>query len=139
VFTPWVSKSPSPSTNHLDRILCIYGIKGCGKSVLAKSIAERLNDRGEITLHFSFWAGSEAQRKLLDLLRTILWQLLNHLPDVKVQQLSTPLVTEPCLNEQNVLGGIHKALRLVNSDTYCIIDGIDESTDNWTSRGNKCL
>ncbi|KAM6532663.1 hypothetical protein FALCPG4_005715 [Fusarium falciforme] len=139
VFTPWVSKSPSPSTNYLGRILCLYGIKGCGKSVLVKSIAERLKDRGEIALHFSFWAGSETQRKLLDLLRTILWQLLNHLPDVKFQQLSTPLVTEPSLNERNVLGVIHKALRLVDSDTYCIIDGIDESTDNWISRGDKCL
>lgn len=106
---------------------------------MVKSIAERLKDRGEIALHFSFWAGSETQRKLLDLLRTILWQLLNHLPDVKVQQLSTPLVTEPCLNERNVLSVIHKALRLVKSDIYCIIDGIDESTDDWTSRGDKCL
>ncbi|RSL92270.1 hypothetical protein CDV31_015226 [Fusarium ambrosium] len=139
VFIPWVSKSPSLATNHLDRILCLYGIKGCGKSVLVKSIAERLKDGGEVALHFSFWAGSETQRKLLDLLRTILWQLLSHLPDVQVQQLSTPLVTEPSLNEHNVLDVIHKALRLIQSDIYCIIDGIDESTDNWTSRRDRCL
>ncbi|RSL66794.1 hypothetical protein CEP54_003561 [Fusarium duplospermum] len=125
--------------NHLDRILCLYGIKGCGKSVLVKSIAERLTDMGEIALHFSFWAGSETQRKLLDLLRTILWQLLGHLPDVQVQHLSTPLVTEPSLNEHNVLDIIHKALHVIQSDIYCIIDGIDESTDNWTSRRDRCL
>ncbi|KAL2692525.1 hypothetical protein Neosp_002935 [[Neocosmospora] mangrovei] len=109
------------------------------KQAEVKSIAERLKDQGEIALHFSFWAGSETQRKLLDLLRTILWQLLSHLPDVKFQQLSTPLVTEPSLNERNVLDVIHKALRLVQSDIYCIIDGIDESTDDWASRGDKCL
>ncbi|RSL68872.1 hypothetical protein CEP53_002400 [Fusarium sp. AF-6] len=113
--------------------------RGCGKSVLVKSIAERLKDRGEIALHFSFWAGSETQRKLLDLLRTILWQLLSHLPDAQVQQLSTPLVTEPSLNEHNVLDVIHKALCLIQSEIYCIIDGIDESTDNWTSRRDRCL
>jgi hypothetical protein len=117
----------------MSRILCIYGVKGCGKSVLVKSIAEELRNRRKIASHFTFWAGSETQRKLLDLLRTLLWQLLSYLPESETRQLTRPLINDTSINESNLLKAIQGALGLVKSNLYCIVDGIDESTDDWNN------
>lgn len=123
----------------MSRILCLHGVKGCGKSVLVKSIAEDLRDRGKIASHFSFWSGSETQRKLLDFLRTLLWQLLSCLPESETRQLTRSLINEASINESNVFKAIQGVLGLVKSDLYCIIDGIDESTDDWNSHRDGSL
>ena len=137
-FHNWVNGSVTPNT-HLSRTLCLYGIKGCGKSVLVKSIAEELRDRGDISLHFSFWAGSEAQRKFLDLLKTVSWQILNRVSDEDLKRLSKPLLTDASINARSLLRVIRGALPLISSKVYCAIDGIDESTEDWNSQSNGCF
>ncbi|KAF4459991.1 Tetratricopeptide-like helical [Fusarium albosuccineum] len=137
-FRNWVDGPITPK-DHSSRTLGLYGIKGCGKSVLVKSVAERLRDRGDICLHFSFWTGNEAQRKFVDLLQTASWQILNHVPDKGLEQLSKPWIMDPSINERGLLRIIHNALPLVGSKVYCFIDGIGESTEDWNSQSNGCL
>ncbi|KAJ5470367.1 Tetratricopeptide-like helical [Penicillium desertorum] len=132
-FTKWLDNQASTPRDDMSRILCIYGVKGCGKSVLVKSIAEELRNRRKIASHFTFWAGSETQRKILDLLRTLLWQLLSYLPESETRQLTRPLINDTSINESNLLKAIQGALGLVKSNLYCIVDGIDESTDDWNN------
>ncbi|KAJ5518272.1 Tetratricopeptide-like helical [Penicillium expansum] len=138
-FSKWLDDQASAPRDDMSRILCLYGVKGCGKSVLVKSIAEDLRDRGKIASHFSFWSGSETQRKLLDFLRTLLWQLLSCLPESETRQLARSLSNEASINESNVFKAIQGVLGLVKSDLYCIIDGIDESTDDWNSHRDGSL
>ncbi|KAF5013054.1 hypothetical protein FDECE_881 [Fusarium decemcellulare] len=138
-FCDWVESSSTTSNSHFIRALCIYGIKGCGKSVLVKSIAETLRGRGEIALHFSFWAGSEAQRKLLDLLRTLMWQTLSHITDDNLKRLSEVLISDASINERVLVEAICGALSMIGSKVYCAIDGIDESTEDWNSHTDGCL
>src|SRR5688572_19363466 len=59
-----------------DRLLCISGKSGCGKSILAASIVENLRQQGRHTMFFSF-SGTDASRQSLDsLVRSCVWQLL---------------------------------------------------------------
>lgn len=90
----------------MSRILCIYGVKGCGRSVLLKSTAEELRNRRKIASHVSSWAGNETQRKLLDFLRTILWQLLSYLPESETRQLTRPSINHISINESKLLKAI---------------------------------
>ncbi|KAL2784230.1 hypothetical protein BJX66DRAFT_90953 [Aspergillus keveii] len=138
-FTPWITKPPSPSTDPHSRIFCLYGPKGCGKSVLVKSIAEQLRSRGKLVSHFPFWAGSETQRRFLDFLRSLLWQLLSPLSAQQVRVITSPLIADPSTNEANILTAINLALAASTTDFYCLVDGIDESLDGWNSRGQGCL
>ena len=50
-FIQW-STRPSPQAS--DRILCVYGPPGCGKSVLASSIEEGFRKKQFTTLFYSF-------------------------------------------------------------------------------------
>jgi thymidylate kinase len=61
------------------RAICIYGVKGCGKSVLAATLVAHLDLRKLPVGFFSFWAQSEKQRKVDQMLATLLWDLISRL------------------------------------------------------------
>ncbi|KAF4444534.1 Tetratricopeptide-like helical [Fusarium austroafricanum] len=133
MFLDWVHHSSVAPDANLNRILCVYGTKGCGKSVLVKSIAEEFRGRGEVILHFSFWAGSEAQRKLYDLLRTVTWQILTQITDSDLEKLSKPLIQSPSITQHDLIQALGSCLSLISQKVYLAIDGIDESVDDWNS------
>ncbi|KAL2869064.1 uncharacterized protein BJX67DRAFT_379543 [Aspergillus lucknowensis] len=116
-FNTWLTKSTTGSVDYTSRMFCLYVPKGCGKSVLVKSVAEKLRDQGEL-------AGA--------------FLLLNYLSDSKVRLLMKLLVTDSNINERNVLEAVQGALGAVPSDVYCVIDGVDESTNDWNIRGRGC-
>ncbi|KAJ0417654.1 hypothetical protein BJY00DRAFT_199928 [Aspergillus carlsbadensis] len=138
-FTTWINRLVSPSTDFQRRIFCLYGPKGCGKSVLVKAIAEQLRGRGEHVSHFAFWAGSETQRKFLDFLRSVLWQILSSLSEGQVRAVTSQLVVDSSINQRNVIAAIQHALAINTADFYCLVDAVDESLDDWNSRGQTCL
>ncbi|KAI0398793.1 hypothetical protein F4802DRAFT_613688 [Xylaria palmicola] len=132
VFCEW-QKDPAHSapTDRQRQIVCIYGPKGCGKSVLAASIVERLKSQGKFAVGFFFWSGSHNQQKLLAFLRTFLWHMIQQLPDENLSQVSAPLLESLPLTEKALEDIITAVIKTIKSRIYCIIDGIDESADDW--------
>jgi len=121
------------STDVRDRILSVYGVKGCGKSVLAASVAKGFTDKGVTTIFFSFWSGKAQDIRSDALFRAMLWSLLDSLPEEKRATYTSRLLERQVqlkspnslAAEVQRLGGEHQ------SEICCIIDGIDESADNW--------
>lgn len=129
-FSRWVTVGATGLENLTDRMVCIYGTKGCGKSVLAASIIRHLEAQGKVASLFSFWAVRGSQRKLIDFLRTHLWHLLQHVSDEDLHAIYTPLMRSLPINQHNLGQAIKEAGRLIGSTVYCIIDAIDESLDD---------
>ncbi|GAP83694.2 putative tetratricopeptide-like helical [Rosellinia necatrix] len=132
-FCQW-QRDPTGSAPvvNKDQIVCIYGQKGCGKSVLAASIANKLNSPTNLAVGFSFWAGSQNQQKLIAFLRTLLWHLIQRLPDDKVSQLSKLLLESLPFTENSLEDLVSLAAKTMKSRVYCVVDGIDESVDDWS-------
>jgi hypothetical protein len=114
-------------------------MKGCGKSVLIKSIAEKLGAQGQIALHFSFWSGSENQRKLEDLLRTLVWQSLRRIKDADLEKVSKLLTRSDGIDKRSLIEALRIALSGISQKVYCTIDGIDESSEDWNCDADGCL
>ncbi|KAM5357441.1 hypothetical protein ACJZ2D_016260 [Fusarium nematophilum] len=130
------AKTPAKAANesHLhSKILLIYGVKGCGKSVLAASTVNGLRDRGNTTLFFSFWAGHGQERRAEAMLRSLLWQLLHSLPEERQNDhIPRLLESQTDLKDAASLAlEIQKLGKHHQSDIYCVLDGIDESADDW--------
>nr|RBQ84073.1 hypothetical protein FVER53263_13255 [Fusarium verticillioides] len=138
-FSDWTKSSPAMPDSYLKRAVCIYGIKGCGKSVLIKSIAQKLGEQGQIALHFSFWSGNENQRKLEDLLRTLVWQTLRRITDADLEKVSKLLTRSDGIDKRSLVEAVRIALSGISKKVYCTIDGIDESTEDWNSDADGCL
>jgi ABC-type dipeptide/oligopeptide/nickel transport system ATPase component len=134
-----MQNSTSTSESYLNRTLCIFGIKGCGKSVLVKAVAQEFGAKNKIALHFSFWSGSEAQQKFLNLLRTLVWQILGHIKDENLEQLSEPLIKSPVIDTRVLIDVISIALSLIKERVYFTIDGIDESSEDWNDQSAGSL
>ncbi|KAF5703328.1 tetratricopeptide-like helical [Fusarium mundagurra] len=138
-FCDWTKASSIMPDSYIERLLCIYGMKGCGKSVLIKSIAQRLGEQGQIALHFSFWSGNENQRKLQDLLRTLVWQTLGRITDVDLEKVSKLLTGSDGIDKRSLVEAFSLALSGIDQKVYCTIDGIDESAEDWNSDTDGCL
>ncbi|KAI1762483.1 hypothetical protein GGR53DRAFT_468232 [Hypoxylon sp. FL1150] len=132
VFARWVTIGATGPVESVDRIMCIYGTGGCGKSVLAASIVKRLEHQDKVSSLFSFRAVRGSQRKLVDFLRTYLWHLLRHASDEDLYPIYTPLMKPLSMNEHNLGDAIKLAGELVGSTLYCVIDAVDESLDDWS-------
>ncbi|KAI1132234.1 hypothetical protein F5Y10DRAFT_284128 [Nemania abortiva] len=141
VFCEWQKDSACPSPNgHERRIMCIYGPKGCGKSVLAASIAKELKLQPDFAVSFfSFWASCYNQRKLLAFLRVFLWHIIQKIPDDDLAQISAPVLKSLPLTEGTLENAVVTAIKSIKSPVYCIIDGIDESVDDWARPGTGGL
>ncbi|PNP61417.1 hypothetical protein FNYG_13900 [Fusarium nygamai] len=138
-FCDWIKASSTIPDSYLKRTLCVYGIKGSGKSVLTKAVAERLGEQGQIALHFSFWSGNENQRKLQDLLRTLVWQTLRRITDVDLEKVSKLLTGGDGIDKRSLVEAFSLALSGISQKVYCTIDGIDESGEDWNSDTDGCL
>ncbi|TXC06843.1 hypothetical protein FocTR4_00010830 [Fusarium oxysporum f. sp. cubense] len=125
--------------SYLNRTLCICGMKACGKSVLIKSIAQKLGEQCQINLHFSFWSGNENQRKLEDLLRTLVWQISRRIKETDLEKVFKLLTRSKGIDKRSLVEAIHVALSGISQKVYCTIDGIDESSKDWNSDTDGCL
>jgi tetratricopeptide (TPR) repeat protein len=127
---PWFERwSTSSSVLSSERLLCIYGTPGCGKSVLASSVVEGLELKEKHALSFSF-SGNHSDRQNVDsLLRGFLWQLLRESSDERVLD----VVWSLCVKGKVQVSELHEAfLRTVGlaaEPVYCVIDGVDECND----------
>lgn len=112
-----------------DRLLIISGTHGCGKSVLASSIVVGLDTGQHRTLFFSFSISDQGRQTSENLIRTILWQLLQN----ESSKESLELVQQLRGNGQPMIPALWETLGRIASSlpkpVYCIIDGIDECLD----------
>ena len=126
IFERWVK--PEPSTSR-DRFLVISGSHGCGKSVLASSIVARLEKAKQHTLFFSFSSSDGSRQTSENLIRTLLWQLLQESADKE----SVDTVHRLNLDGQPTISELWEAFGRIAStlakSVYCIVDGIDECID----------
>lgn len=116
-----------------DRILSVYGVKGSGKSVLASSVAQELKKRGHVALFFSFWAGNDETRRSNSMLKCLLWQLLNTLSEDE-QNLHIPRLLEnhaELTKPSSICLELGKLCEFHRQSVYIVLDGIDESVDDW--------
>ncbi len=113
-----------------DRILCIVGKAGCGKTFVAGSILEKMAsdpDRG--TLSFSFFAGETALRTTNTLVRSLLWQALLTLDDGQRNNIVNNLIDDEKTLEDDLWSALTRAISLSKQQVVCVIDGIDECRD----------
>ena len=126
IFERWVKPEPSISR---DRFLVISGTHGCGKSVLASSIVARLEKAKQHTLFFSFSSSDGIRQTSENLIRTLLWQLLQETADKE----SVDSVHRLSLNGQPTISELWEAFGRIASTmakpVYCVVDGIDECID----------
>ncbi|XTI89109.1 hypothetical protein V2W45_1343896 [Cenococcum geophilum] len=117
------------SLSGSDRLLCIYGTHGCGKSVLASSIVKGLKSKQQQTLFFSF-SGTDGKRQTVDsLVRTILWQLLEETTDQQCSEIMNDLMLRGPSATPRLLNAFEQTAKLMTGSVYCIIDGVDECID----------
>ena len=125
-FKRWVKSGPSPSR---DRFLVISGTHGCGKSVLASSVVARLEKAKQHTLFFSFSSSDGSRQTSENLIRTLLWQLLQETAEKE----SLDAVHRLSLDGQPTISELWEAFGRIASTVakpvYCVVDGIDECID----------
>lgn len=139
-FATWVNMIQIvPFNNRHQRLFCLYGSKGCGKSVLSSSIADTLQAQDKISTFFSFWAGSESQRKFTGLLKTTLWQLLKHLSAEDISQVGSILMRISSHDERSLREALDFTIKTIKSAVYVIIDGIDEAEKDWNDPQDASL
>ncbi|KAI5789536.1 hypothetical protein FPQ18DRAFT_294087, partial [Pyronema domesticum] len=121
-FERWYTASPSVS----DRILFVHGPHGCGKSVLASSVAQSLLNRQQAVLYYSFSGMNSNQKNIGGMVSTLIWQLLQDssdqglLRDVREKLLRGPDTLELWTSFKKLV------IDEKRSPLYCIIDGVDE-------------
>ena len=125
-FMEW-SKQPSPQAS--DRVLCIYGPPGCGKSVLASSIVEGFQMKKFTTLFYSF-SGMDADRQSTNrLICTFLWQLIQDSSDERRLDIVLNLMRNGPPGTDELWDTLKELVALAPGQVYCIIDGTDECSD----------
>ena len=131
-FVKWHEQSSSQASES-DRLLCIYGPHGCGKSALASFIAEELERKPLPVLFYSF-SGMDTDRQNIDgLIRTFLWQLLQDSSDNTRLDVVQNLMLKGPPATSELWEALKRVLSFIQEDVYCIIDGIDECGDSTTA------
>ena len=127
-FRKWSSPDPNNPTSA-DRLLFVSGNHGCGKSILSSSITAHLEKQHDLTLYFSFSSTDISRLDISNLIRTLLWQLLQKGSDEKGVNTVRSLMChgQPVLSE---LWETFCGILIQNTGpTFCIIDGVDECND----------
>ncbi|KAL6824265.1 hypothetical protein J3E69DRAFT_381195 [Trichoderma sp. SZMC 28015] len=119
-------------TNPEGRVLIISGVVGCGKSTLAAYVVNELKKQHP-TLFFSFSTDFRDQRDTKTLLRALLSQIFQILPSERQRHHVSGLLdkTKPIKEPNDLIGMVVELAKEVESELYVIIDGIDESEDDW--------
>ncbi|KAF2877267.1 hypothetical protein BDV95DRAFT_141985 [Massariosphaeria phaeospora] len=133
----WIQQNPRflewrdrQGASTAERAFLISGTHGSGKSILASSIIEQFQKEGHRTLFFYF-SSTDTHRQTVDsVARSFLARLLKQDPGDQVDRIIGALMDE---GEQplpvELWGALATVLKLQSLPTFCVIDGLDESTD----------
>lgn len=132
--TGWIWTNPlfmrwkqSVTANTAERLACIVGKHGCGKSVLAATVNDTLSKQDDKdTIFFSFSGVEAGSQNLEHLVRSILWQLLDILEDIHSCGIMKELMAKGSPLMSELWEALQKAAKLTKKPIVCIIDGIVE-------------
>jgi tetratricopeptide (TPR) repeat protein len=132
----WTRPSPLSVSG---RLLCISGTHGCGKTILASSIIEDLQNK-QLQIIFYYFSGKSARLKTLDgIVRAFLWQLLDGTTDQRSLGLLNSLVLKGPPVLIDMIHALKEAAALITTPVYCVIDGVDEYIDESNDTIEKLL
>ena len=112
-----------------DRLLVISGSHGCGKSILASSIVENLEETGHQTLFFAFSNLDGSRQTAAALPRTFLWQLLQSCPGNESLGILRQLRTNGQPSLWELWDAFGSLVSTLVKPVFCVIDGVDECID----------
>ncbi|KAL8648406.1 MAG: hypothetical protein Q9210_005006 [Variospora velana] len=132
----WILQRPTflswlkDDSNHI-RIIRVYGVPGCGKSVLSAYLIELLQSLGHSCQFFFFREGDSAKKTVNSLLRSLAYQIAAQLPELRaqLQQLAEDAArlekAESRVIWQKIF--ISRLCRLrLRKPLYWIVDALDE-------------
>ncbi|PPQ90206.1 hypothetical protein CVT25_001696 [Psilocybe cyanescens] len=137
-ITDWISGLNEDTRRAL--IMWLYGAAGAGKSAIAQTIAEILDDQHFVLASFFFWRNDSQRGTSKMLVTTLAYQLAVKLPLVFRERLglafeNDPLITKRSLEAQfktlvrePLLELLHSGFS-TNNHIVVIIDGLDECED----------
>ncbi|KAF4537500.1 Tetratricopeptide-like helical protein [Lasiodiplodia theobromae] len=127
IFLDWKT---TPSTTASENMLCISGVHGCGKSVLASAIFEGLKAERHNAILFSF-STTDADRQTKDsVARFLLSRLLSRGLRESVHSIHAMLSDEEHPSTPQLWELLQDLVRQETQPTFYIFDGLDEASDD---------
>lgn len=119
--------------NQSNSFLWLYGIPGCGKTVLSSTIIEQLNSDitpGQIVLYFYFTFSDTNKQTLLNMLRSLVYQLYQGQPDSRgpLEKLWRSSQAGQRRPSERSLREVLLAMLGKTNDASIVLDALDEST-----------
>ncbi|KAH8807412.1 hypothetical protein F5884DRAFT_856993 [Xylogone sp. PMI_703] len=134
VFFKWFHQ---PALKAADQIICIHGSHGCGKSVLASSMADHMWNQNIRVLFFAFSAMDSSLHYLDKMIRSLIWQLLGSISNAAAINIIHKLMPNGQPVRSDLWAAFDEMAVLVKELVHCIIDGIDESMDEEKDEDSK--
>jgi len=122
-FLDWKA---SCATDPGDRLLCISGIPGCGKSILASSLVQAFDCERTTPIMFFFSSIDPTRQTINHLIRSMIWQLMEQSSDDKYLDDLHENMTKGQPTTIDLLNILHHLIASSSSQICCIVDGIDE-------------
>ena len=123
-YIAW-TRAPDDAPSY-DRMLLISGQPGCGKTVLASSIADALSKGDELVLFFSFSSTDANRQSLTDLVRSFIWQLLHATASDKAFHIVEELMSRGHPHLTEFWSALNQITATEPKPVYWVIDGLDE-------------
>lgn len=126
-FLKWRDLQTSTTS---EKVLFISGTHGCGKSILAAAVTEHFLTEGHRTLFFYFSSTDTNIQKADSVARSLLAQLLrqDH-GDGIADSLTRVMDTGEQQSSSELWDALKAALSIGPVPTFCVLDGIDESSE----------
>ena len=143
----WIQTHPSyvawnlvqPDAAPKERILQISGQSGCGKTMLACSIAQKLTEENNVVLFFSFSSTDANRQSLIDLARSFVWQLLQQSGSEQAFRIIEEFMSRGQPQLKDVWHALDRISAMGSSPLYWIVDGLDECEDSIGTVFEKLL
>jgi len=122
------------NSSHMTRLLWVAGKPGCGKSMMASQLIQRLSASTPTILRIFCKTGMENRGDLLSVLRNMIYLLLECSTSQK-RQLNSIITAERMASKSTLATSIPQlwsALRRLlecSGDFVCVLDGLDECSN----------
>ncbi|KAJ6504087.1 hypothetical protein C8R47DRAFT_176894 [Mycena vitilis] len=140
---PGENRNTSPSSDSSSNVVWLHGPAGAGKSAIAQSLCQKLEDGGRLGASFFFKRGHPSRGNAKRLFATIAYHLALRFPDLN-RHISAVLECDPSLVDRSISTQLQKfivepfehfASTHIPRDTLVVvIDGLDECEDGKNQR-----